>query len=182
MLNIKASIKKWKRSSRYESQDRFKVYLTLTCKVKHQGQTFVIIYTLWATIVLNMITFRQKMKEEFVLQAVSPPVIFFTDRSKAVLLLLILFVIYVFMSVMLSCLFNAALWSPAGKGLISWLSCMWCFLVFLSLSHVVSPTWLYGFLIFALFLTLSIFDLELLTLQPWSEPLLWSTHHKQLLW
>ena len=73
---------------------------------------------------LNMITLRQKMKEEFVLQAVSPPVIFFTDRSKAVLLLWILFVIYVFMSVMLSCLFNAALWSPAGKGLISWLSCM----------------------------------------------------------
>ena len=38
----------------------------------------------------------------------------------------ILFVIYV-----LSCLFTAALWSPAEKGLVSWLSCvchfpMWC--------------------------------------------------------
>ena len=27
---------------------------------------------------------------------------------------------------MLSCLFNAALWSPAGKGLTSSLSCVWC--------------------------------------------------------
>ena len=31
---------------------------------------------------------------------------------------------------MLSCLFNAALWSPAGKGLTSWLSCVWCFVTF----------------------------------------------------
>ena len=28
---------------------------------------------------------------------------------------------------MLSCLFVVALWSPAGKGLTSWLSCMWYF-------------------------------------------------------
>ena len=35
-----------------------------------------------------------------------------------------------FVSVILSCLFIEALWSPAGKGLNSWLSCMWCFLVF----------------------------------------------------
>ena len=34
------------------------------------------------------------------------------------------------MSVMLSCLFIAALWSPAGKGLACWLSCVWHFLVF----------------------------------------------------
>ena len=92
-----------------------------------------------------------------------------------------------FVSVILYCLLIAALWSPAGKGLTSWLSCihllwhlwinvydkklqftpikymfcsmfcMWCFLVFLSLSHVVSwvrcGTCLYRFLIFALFLT-----------------------------
>ena len=32
--------------------------------------------------------------------------------------------------VVLLCLFLAALWSPAGKGLTSWLSCMLCFLVF----------------------------------------------------
>ena len=38
--------------------------------------------------------------------------------------------------VMLSCLFIAALWSPAGKGLTSWLS--FVMFVFLSLSHVVS--------------------------------------------
>ena len=34
--------------------------------------------------------------------------------------------------VILSCVFLAALWSPAGKGLTSWLSCMFCFLVFFS--------------------------------------------------
>ena len=59
---------------------------------------------------------------------------------------------------MLSCLFKAALWSPAGKGLASWISCVWSFLVFchfpvscvLSLSRVVSwvgcGTWLHRFL------------------------------------
>ena len=34
-----------------------------------------------------------------------------------------------FVFVMLSSLFIAALWSPAGKGLSSWLSCMLCFIV-----------------------------------------------------
>ena len=43
-----------------------------------------------------------------------------------------------FVSVMLSYSFIVALWSPAGKGLTSWLSCVRCFFVFLSLSHVVS--------------------------------------------
>ena len=51
----------------------------------------------------------------------------------------------------------ALLPAAVGKGLTSWLSCMWCFLVLLSLSHMVSwvrcCTWLYQFLIFA-FLTL----------------------------
>ena len=45
-----------------------------------------------------------------------------------------------------------ALWSPTGKGLSSWLSCVWCFIVFLSLFPVVSwvrcGTWLYQFRIF----------------------------------
>ena len=36
-----------------------------------------------------------------------------------------------------SCLFIAALWSPAGKGLTSWLLLV-MFIVFLLLSHVVS--------------------------------------------
>ena len=47
----------------------------------------------------------------------SPPVNFFTDRSKAVLLLWIIHVIYI---VFLFC-FCARMWSPAGKGLTSWL-------------------------------------------------------------
>ena len=33
---------------------------------------------------------------------------------------------------------SAALWSAAGKGLTSWHFYVWCFLVFLSLSHMVS--------------------------------------------
>ena len=44
-----------------------------------------------------------------------------------------------FVSVMRSCLFLAALWSPAEKELTSWLSCMWCFFgVCLSLNHFVA--------------------------------------------
>ena len=50
-----------------------------------------------------------------------------SDRSKAVLLLW----------VMLSHLFIATLWSPAGKGLASWLLFV-MYIVFLLLSHVVS--------------------------------------------
>ena len=41
-----------------------------------------------------------------------------------------IFVFHVQMYVMLSCLFLAALWSSAGKGLTSLLSCMRCFLCF----------------------------------------------------
>ena len=48
---------------------------------------------------------------------------FLTDRSNAVLLLWILFLLFVF-RVILSCLFFASLLSPAGKGLTSWLSCL----------------------------------------------------------
>ena len=60
----------------------------------------------------------------------SRPVNCFTDHSKAVLLLWITFVICVSCFSGLICLFNAALWSPAGRGLASWLSCVWCFVVF----------------------------------------------------
>ena len=53
--------------------------------------------------------------------------------------------------VMFLCLFIAALWSPAGKGLTSWLS----FVIFVFCHFVVSwircGTWLYWFLIFAPF-------------------------------
>ena len=41
------------------------------------------------------------------------------------------------LSILLACLFLIALWSPAGKGLTSWLLYV-MFLVFLSLSHVMS--------------------------------------------
>ena len=82
--------------------------------------------------------------------------ILFTDRSKAVLLLWNIFVIYV-LFVMPSCLFITALWSPAGKGLASWLTCIWSSLVVLSLTHVMSwlrcGSWLHRFLIFAFLLT-----------------------------
>ena len=57
---------------------------------------------------------------------------------------------------MLSRLFIAALWSPAGKGLTYWLLFV-MFIVILLLSHVVSwvrcATELYRFLIFAPLLT-----------------------------
>ena len=53
----------------------------------------------------------------------SPPVKYFTDRSKAVLLL---WIFNVFSVLCLLCLcarlFIFALWSPAGKGLTSWSS------------------------------------------------------------
>ena len=63
----------------------------------------------------------------------------FTDCSKTVLLFMIIFVICVLcVSVILSCLFLASFWSPAGKGLSSWLLYV-MFFVFLSLSHMV--TW-----------------------------------------
>ena len=53
----------------------------------------------------------------------SPPVKYFTDCSKAVLLLCIFYVFSVLCLLCLSAhLFICALWSPAGKGLISWLS------------------------------------------------------------
>ena len=52
-----------------------------------------------------------------------PPVKYFTDRSKAILLL---WIFYVFSVLCLLCLctrlFICALWSTAGKGLTSWLS------------------------------------------------------------
>ena len=54
----------------------------------------------------------------------SPPVKYFNDRSRAVLLLWIICVIYVlfFLLCFRARLFIDALWSPARKGLTSWLS------------------------------------------------------------
>ena len=61
--------------------------------------------------------------------------------------------------VMLSRLFVAALWSPEGKGLTSWLLFV-MFIVILLLSHLVSwyrcGTSLYQFLILTVILTLTV--------------------------
>ena len=67
--------------------------------------------------------------------SLGPPVGYFTDRSRAVLLLWI-FRVFVLSCVCCVCarLFVCALWSPAGKGLTSWLSFVLSS-VSLSLSH-----------------------------------------------
>ena len=58
----------------------------------------------------------------------------------------------------LSCLFLAALWSPAGKGLSTWLPSMWVFFVvtfhYHTVSWVMCGTWLHRFLTFAFYFTL----------------------------
>ena len=74
--------------------------------------------------------------------------------------MLLLWIIYVISVLFLICfrarLFINAWWSPAGKGLTSWLSFVMsnCEVVtFLLVSWVRCDAWLYQFLIFALFLT-----------------------------
>ena len=50
-------------------------------------------------------------------------------------------------------IFYIGMWSPAGKGLISWHFCVWCFLAFFHgsiVSRVNWGTWLYRFLVFVL--------------------------------
>ena len=53
----------------------------------------------------------------------SPPLKYFIDRSKAVLLLWFFYVFFSVLRLLYLCarLFKCALWSPAGKGLASWL-------------------------------------------------------------
>ena len=86
----------------------------------------------------------------------SPPVKYFTDHFKVVLPLWIICVSCLVFA-MLWRLFIAAFYSPAGKELTFWLLFV-MFNVYLSLSHVVSwsrcGTWLYRFLICAIFLTM----------------------------
>ena len=83
---------------------------------------------------------------------------YFTDRSKAVLLLRIFYVCSVLCLLCLCArLFICALRSPAGKGLTSWLSFVVynCeFVTFPLVSWVRCGTCLYRFLIFAPLLTL----------------------------
>ena len=54
----------------------------------------------------------------------SPPVKYFTDRSKAVLLVWIFYGVFSVLCLLCLCarLFICALWSPAWRGLTSWLS------------------------------------------------------------
>ena len=54
----------------------------------------------------------------------SPSVKYFTDRSKAVLLLWIFYGVFSVSGLLClcACLFICAMWSLAGKGLTSWLS------------------------------------------------------------
>ena len=87
----------------------------------------------------------------------SPQAKYFTDRSKAVLLL---WIFYVFCVLRLLCLcarlFICALWPPAGKGLTSWLSFVVSnreFVTFPLVNWVRCGTCLYRFLIFAPLLT-----------------------------
>ena len=86
----------------------------------------------------------------------SPLVKYFTDSSKVVLLLWIIFVISVlFLLCFCARLFINALWQPAGKGLTSWLSFVMsnCEAVtFPSVSWIRCGAWLYRFLLFVLFL------------------------------
>ena len=82
----------------------------------------------------------------------SPPVNYFTDLFKAVLILRI---IKCYFCLVLLCfrarLFIDALWPPAGKGLTSWLSFVMsnCKITFPLVSWVRSGAFLYRFLIFA---------------------------------
>ena len=82
----------------------------------------------------------------------------FADRSNAVLLLWIIYVISVLLLLCFrECLFIDALWSPAVKGLTSWLSFVmsYCEVVtFPLVSMARCIAWLYRFQILALFLTL----------------------------
>ena len=95
----------------------------------------------------------------------------FTDRSKAVLLLWIINVIFVLCLLCLSArLFIVALWAPAGKGLTSWLSfVMSCFefVTFPLVSWVRCGIWLHRFLIFVLFLTLMYFNDQIFNKKKW---------------
>ena len=100
------------------------VYITQLWAVNHF--VLVLIYVSWSTSELRVGLARRKT-------GLSPPVKYFTDRSKAVLLL---WIVYVFSVLRLLCLcarlFIFAWWSPAGKGLTSWLSFVVSYLEFVT--------------------------------------------------
>ena len=91
--------------------------------------------------------------------SLSPPVKYCTGRSKAILLFNIFYVFFSVLCLLCLCarLFICALWSPAGKGLTSWLSFVVSnceFVTFPLVSWVRCGTLLYRFLILAPLLTL----------------------------
>ena len=47
---------------------------------------------------------------------------------------------FMLVCVVMSCLFFVALWSPAEKGLTSWLSCVLCYVTFPSVSWSTSES------------------------------------------
>ena len=84
---------------------------------------------------LNVFTFIEEKNVFTFIEENGPPVKYFTDRSRAVLLLWIfMFLFCLVFAVFCARLFVCALWSPAGKGLTSWLSFV-VSSVSLSLSH-----------------------------------------------
>ena len=83
----------------------------------------------------------------------------FTDRSKAILILWIICVFLCFVFLMLSRLFIAALWSPAGKGLTSWLLLLMFIVFFVTFPcGILGQVWylIVSFPDFAAFLTFKI--------------------------
>ena len=95
---------------------------------------------------------------------------YFTDCSKAVLLLWIFCFFCLVFAMPLCHLFICALWSHAGKGLTAWLSFMVSnceFVTFPWVLWVRCGTWFYRFLIFA----------PLLTLKQSNQLLLWNDNY-----
>ena len=69
-----------------------------------------------------LVHIRIKGEDGAINSGLSPPVKYFTDRSKSVLLLWIFYVFFCVCYAFCARLFICALCSPAGKGLTSWLS------------------------------------------------------------
>ena len=103
------------------------------------------IYVSWSTSELRVRLVRCKT-------GLSPPVKYFTDRSKVVFLLWIFFSVFCLLC-LCACLFICALWSPADL-LLSFVVSNCEFITFQLVSWVRCGTWLYRFMIIAPLLTL----------------------------
>ena len=111
---------------------------------------------------------------------IGPPLFLLTVPRRCFFCGSFCYLCFVFVFVMLSRLSPAALQLPAEQGLTSWLSCVLCFIVFLSFSHLVSRvmcgkcTWLYRFLTFAyLLITFTILSIYILSLFFSNHPNIW---------